>query len=123
MLVSLYIQGEIETLDAYCKELEKDDEDGTHDNFSGFFRPFKKARGLTLPPSDKYYLGTLQKEAITLAQIKEKNVNDLAFSNFQKKLTIFINNYINVNKISLPPNISYLRLATDKEVRCLFFCA
>ena len=118
MLVSLDMRGQLKILDAstvqYADE-EKSMEEHRNDKMEA--NP-QSTRGPILPPSNKYHLGACQKHPLTLDSIENEHANDIMFKDFWKNLTVFINNYVAVGNVPLPPNIlgMYIRLPASHEV-------
>ena len=118
MLVSLYMRGQLQTLDAFSKQNNEGDSADSDDEFdlNNLPRTSTRVKGPILPPSDKYHLGALRHEKLTISSVKENNAGDVAFKDFRKRLTVFANNYVAINKLPLPSNVTYIRLAADDEV-------
>ena len=126
MLVSTFMRGQLEALDAGRKVFEDESDDSDDDVDNSRKENVRKSSGSkipVLPPSDKYHLGSCGKKPITLRDIEESHKTNAAFKDFRKKLTIFVNNYVVVNKDLFPTNVSYLRLSADHEgsVMCFLF--
>ena len=118
MLVSLYMRGQLDTLDAHHEKDEDEDEDVTNSDYKSKTSS-KAANGPILPSSDKYYLGARQKKATSLEQIESDHADDIAFKDFRKKLTAHVNAYVNTYNSSSPSNASCIRLTAEHEVSLL----
>ena len=118
MLVSTFMRGQLEALDAGRKVFEEESDDSDDDVDNSRKENVRKSSGSkipVLPPSDKYHLGSCGKKPIALREIEESYKNNTAFKDFRKKLTIFVNNYVALNKDLFPTNASYIRLSADHE--------
>ena len=117
MLVSLFMKGQIEMLDSLTKIDEEDSDNDLDDTqqVDSTKTNMKIVRGPTLPLSDKFYLGARQKKALSLSYIEQEHVDNLAFMDFRKRLTVFVNNYVAVNGITSSSG-TYIRLTADHEV-------
>ena len=135
MLVSAFIRAQIDSLESGRDDKDEgEDEDGDDNEESQTqnetdlegnsqepeiedilnTQKKKKSVGCQLPPDDKFHLGAMQ-PGCTITQLAAKNAHDIAFKDFKRNLTEYINQTFNAQGIPFPDN-KYIRLSPDEIV-------
>lgn len=138
MLVSAHIRAQLKSLRSYDEAEENEGEGGgdtdiavtsstgingeceesmqeRHKSYASSTR--QKSSTRQLPWTDKFHLGAMQPDC-TIADLVEEKKSDVAFNNFKRRLTDFINLSFRVQNIPFPDN-RYIRLPSSDIVSAL----